>query len=67
MCVYTAMVAISVEAQVFMVIGCSCSKSCGFDSHCLPGSFQRFNFRPIMYVAVGSLVSSGVFLQPGFA
>ena len=29
-------------------------------SHCRPGSFLRFNSRPIMYGAVGSLVLSGV-------
>ena len=35
----------SVEAFVFIVIG---RKVCGHDSHCRPGSFLRFNSRPIM-------------------
>ena len=48
--------AVSVEALVFIVIGHSCSEGCVFDSHCQPGSFLRFNSRPIMYGAVGSLV-----------
>ena len=39
-------------------IGRSCSECCGFDSHCPPGSFLRFNSRPIMYGAVDSLVLS---------
>ena len=51
---------VSVEALDFIVIGRSCSEGCGFESHCRPGSFLRFNYRPIMYGAVGSLVSSGV-------
>ena len=50
--------AVSVEALVFIVIGGSCSEGCEFDSHCRPGSFLRFNSRPIMYGAVGSLVLS---------
>ena len=50
--------AVSVEALVFIVIGRSCSEGCGFDSHCRPGSFPRFNSRPIMYGAVGSLILS---------
>ena len=45
---------------VFIVIGRSCSEICGFDSPCRPDSFLRFNSRPIMYGAVGSLVSNGV-------
>ena len=53
-------VVVSVEALVFIVIGRSCSEGCGFDSHYRPGSFLRFNYRPIMYGAVGSLVSSRV-------
>ena len=52
-----AVAAVSVEALV-IVIGCSCSEACGFDSHYRPGSFVRFNSRPIMYGAVGSLVLS---------
>ena len=40
--------AVSVEALVFIVIGRSCSEGCGFDSHCRPSSFLRFNSRPIM-------------------
>ena len=44
-----AVVAISVEALVFIVIGRSCSEGCGFDSHYRSGSFLRFNYRPIMY------------------
>ena len=47
-----------VEALVFIVIGRSCSEGYGFDFHCRPGSFLRFNSRPIMYGAVGSLVLS---------
>ena len=53
-----AIVAVSVEALVFIVIGRSCSEGCGFDSHCRSASFLRFNSRPIMYGAVGSLVLS---------
>ena len=53
-----AVVAVLVEALVFIVIGRSCSEGCGFDSHCQPSSFLRFNSRPIMYGAVGSLVLS---------
>ena len=45
-------------ALVFIVIGRRCSEGCGFDSHCRPGSFLRFNSRHIMYSAVGSLVLS---------
>ena len=56
-----AVVAVSVETLVFIVIGRSCSEGCGFDSHCRPGSFLRFNFRPIMYGAVGSLGIESVF------
>ena len=41
---------------IFIVIDRSCSESCGFDFDCRPGSFLRFNSRPIMYGAVGSLV-----------
>ena len=48
--------AVSVEALLFIVIGRSCSKGCGLDFHCRPGSFLRFNSRPIMYDVVGSLV-----------
>ena len=45
----------------------SCSEDCGFDSHCRPGSFLRFNSRPIMYGAVRSLVLSWSWTrQPGF-
>ena len=47
---------VSVEPLVFIVIGRSCSEGCGFDSHCRPGSFLRFNSRPIMYGAVGSMI-----------
>ena len=40
---------------------------CGLDSHCRSGSFLRFNSRPIMYGAVGSLVLSWSWIrQPGF-
>ena len=57
-------VAVSVEALAFIV---SCSDGCGFDSHCRPGSFLRFNSRPIMYGAVGSLILSWSWsLKPGF-
>ena len=42
-----------------IIIGRSCLEGCGFDSHCRPGSFLRFNSRPIMYGAVGSLASCG--------
>ena len=57
----------TVEALVFIVIGRICSKGCGIDSHCRPGSFLRFNSRPIMYVAFGSLVLSwSPTRQPGF-
>ena len=41
-------VAVLVEALVFIVIGRSCSEGCWFDSHSRPGSFLRFNSRPIM-------------------
>ena len=40
--------AVSIEAIVFIVIGCSCSEGCGFYSHCLTGSFLRLNSPPIM-------------------
>ena len=53
-----AVVAISVEALVCIVIGRSCSKGCGFDSHYRLGSFLIFNSRPIMYGAVDSMVLS---------
>ena len=43
-----AVMADSVEALVFIVIGCSCSEGCGYDSHCRLGSFLRFNSRSIM-------------------
>ena len=60
-------VVVSVEALVFIVIGRSCSEGCGFDSHCRPGSFLRFNSWPITYGAVGSLVLSWSWTrQPGF-
>ena len=52
--------AVSIEALVFIVIGHSCSEGCEFDFHCRPGSFLRFNSRPIMYGTVGSLALSGV-------
>ena len=53
--VYTlGFVAVSVEALVSIVIGRSCPEGCEFESHCRPGSFLRFNSRPIMYDAVGS-------------
>ena len=52
---YRLVVAVSVEVLVFIVIGRSCSEGCRFDSHWRPGSFLRFNSRPIMYDAVGSL------------
>ena len=39
---YWAAVAVSVEVLVFIVIGRSCSKGCGFVSHCRPGSFHRY-------------------------
>ena len=60
--------AVSVQALVFIVIGRSCSEGCGgFDSHCRPSSFLRFNSRPIMYGAVGSLALSWYLTrQPGF-
>ena len=62
-----AVVAISVEAPVFIVIGHSCSGGCGFDSHCRPDSFLRFNFWRIMHGKVGSLVFSWSWTrQPGF-
>ena len=53
-----AVVAVSVEALVFILIGHSCSEGCGFDSHCRPDSFLRFHYRPIMYGEVDSLVFS---------
>ena len=43
-----AYTAVSAEALVFIVIGRSCSEACEFDSHYWPGSFLRFNFRPIV-------------------
>ena len=60
--------AVSVEALVFIVIGRSRSKGCGFDSHCRLGSFLRFHSRPIMYGAVGSLLLSWSWTrQPGLS
>ena len=53
-------VTVSVEAPTFIAIGRSCLDGCGFDSHCRPGSFLRFNSRPVMYGADGSLASSVV-------
>ena len=50
-----------VEPTAFTVIGRSCLEGYWFDSHCPPGIFLRFNYRPIMFGTVGSLVSSGVF------
>ena len=65
--VTAAVVAVSVEALVFIVIGRSRSEGCGFDSHCRPDSFLRFNSRPIMYGVVGSLVLNlSLTRQPGF-
>ena len=55
-----AVVTISVEGLVVIVVCRRCSEVCGFDSHCRSGSFLRFNSRPVMYGAVDSLVSSGV-------
>ena len=52
--------AVSVEALVFIVIGRRFSEGCGFDFHCRPGSFLRFNSRPIVHGGVGSFLSSGV-------
>ena len=52
--------AVSLEALVFIVIGRSYSEGCGFDSHCRPGVFFIFTSWPIMYGAVGAVVSSGV-------
>ena len=65
--VIQAVVAVSVETLVFIVIGCSCSKGCVFDSYYRPGSVLRFNSRPIMYSAVGSLVLRWSWTrQPGY-
>ena len=65
--VFKAIVAVSVEALVFIIIGRSCSEGCGFDFHCRPGSFLIFNSRPIMYCAVGSLVLGWSWTRhPGF-
>ena len=47
-CITEAAVTVSVEALVSIVIGRSCLEGCGFDSHYRPGSFLRFNSRPIM-------------------
>ena len=59
--------AVSVEALVVIIIDRSCSECCGYDFHCRPGSFLRFNSRPIMYRTVGSLVLSWSWTrQPGF-
>ena len=59
--------AISVEVLVFIVISRSCSEGCGFDSHCRPGSFLRFNSQPIICGAVGLLVLSWYWTRhPGF-
>ena len=63
----SVVVAISVEALVFIVIGSICSEGCEFDFHYRPGSFLRLYSRPIMYGAVGSLVFSWSWTrQPGF-
>ena len=43
-----------------IVIGSSCLEGCGFDCHCRPDSFLRFNSPPVMYGTVGSLASYGV-------
>ena len=56
-------VTVSVEALAFIVIGRSCLEGCLFDSHCRPGSFLRFNYRPVMYRA-SSLMASSVILGP---
>ena len=48
--------AVSVEAPAVIAICRSCLEGCGCH-----GSFLRFNSRPLMYGAVGSLASSGVF------
>ena len=53
-----AVVAVSVEALDFIVIGCSCLEGYRFDSHYRPESFLRFNYEPIIFGAVGSLVLS---------
>ena len=59
--------AVSVEALVFIVIGRESSEGCGFDSHFQPGSFLKFNYRPIVYGMVGSLILSWSWTrQPGF-
>ena len=42
------LIAVSAEALVFIVIGRSGSEGYEFDSHCRPGSFLRFNSRPMM-------------------
>ena len=61
-----AVMAVSVEALVFIVIGCSCLEDCVFDSHYRPGSFLRVNSRSIIYGAVGSLVLNWSWArQPG--
>ena len=53
-------VAVSVEVPAFVVIGRSCLEGCWFDLHCRPGSFLRFNYRPVMYGTVGSLTSNEI-------
>ena len=52
--------AVSVDTPAFIAIGRSCLEGCGFDSHCRSGSFLRFNYRPVIHGAVGSLASSGI-------
>ena len=52
--------AVSVEASACVVIGPSCLEGGVFDSHFRPGGFFRFNSRPVMYGAIGSLASSRV-------
>ena len=53
-------VAVSVEKQAVIAIGRSYLEGCGFDFHCRPGNFLRFNSGPVMYVVVGSLAPSGI-------
>ena len=53
-----SVMAISVEALDFIVIGRSCSEGFRFDSHYRVESFLRFNSQPIIYGAVGSFVLS---------
>ena len=60
-----AVVAVSVEALVFIVIGRSCSEGCGFVSHCRPGSFLRFiNYRPTINVRCGWFTGIELVLDP---